>query len=230
MPWRGSVFPSFPAASSSPAELAAVLEAVDPGDVSDGDLVNGVAGWQQVLCAVQAAQALWLAELGARASVPDEWIADQIASELAVTRRLAQDLFVRACFVADRPVLADAWAAGRVDARKVDVILKEIAYLNDDAAAVEPVVLADAVVRAAGLTGPQLAQHVRKQVLLADAGAAERRRIRTIEDRCVSLTPSVDGVAWISALLPAQDAVTVFTAVDALARTTRVRGDARTAD
>jgi hypothetical protein len=206
------------------------LEAVDPADVSDGDLVNGVAGWQQVLCAVQAAQALWLGELGARGSVPDDLVADQVASELVVTRRLAQDLFVRACLVAERPVLRDAWAGGVLDARKVDVILKETAYLNGDTALVEPVVLADAVGRAAGLTGPQLAQHVRKQVLLADATAAERRRARTVQDRCVSLTSSVDGVAWISALLPAQDAVMVFTAVDALARTTRVRGDARTAD
>ncbi|WP_051274702.1 HNH endonuclease signature motif containing protein [Cellulomonas sp. URHD0024] len=229
-PWRDSAFPSFPAACGSVAELSALLEAVDPADVSDGDLVNGVAGWQQVLCAVQAAQAIWLAELGARASMPDEWVPDQIASELAVTRRSAQDLFLRACLAAARPALRDAWAAGAVDARKVDVILKEIAYLNADAPLVEPVVLADAVAHAPRLTAPQLAQHVRKQVLLADAGAAERRRVTTVQDRCVTLTPSVDGVAWINALLPAQDAVAVFTAVDALARTARVRGDQRTAD
>ena len=46
----------------------------------------------------------------------------------------------------------------------------------------------------------------------------------------MSLTPSVDGMAWLSAYLPAPDAVLAFSVLDALAGTTRIAGDDRTVD
>lgn len=229
-PEPGSAFPLFPAGSTSPRELSAVLEALAVADLSDGDLFSALAGWQQVICAAQAAQAAVLQEMTARASVPDQWIADHVATQLVCTRRVADDLVARACLTGSRPVLQDAWAAGLLDARKVDVVVKEIAFLNQDAAAVEPAVLADAVAHAGVLTAPQLGQRVRRQVLAVDGRAAEARRVRAVADRCVTLTPGVDGMAWLTALLPAQVATAAFTVLDALAGTTHVDGDQRTAD
>ena len=59
------------------------------------------------------------------------------------------------------PSLADAWAAGAVDARKVDVILAETVHAAP--ASPSDAVVADAVARAGDLTAPQLTRHVRAQ-------------------------------------------------------------------
>ncbi len=80
------------------------------------------------------------------------------------------------------------------------------------------------------MTGPQLARHVRAAVLALDPDAAEQRRMTALQDRAVALGASVDGMAWLSAYLPAPDAVMAFSVIDALAGTTRIDGDDRTVD
>ncbi len=87
--------------------------------------MNAVSAWQQVISMAQAAQAVVIREIEARTVDALARVPDELACALACTGRAAQDLFLRASLVAHHPALVDAWAAGALDARKVDVILAE---------------------------------------------------------------------------------------------------------
>lgn len=216
-----------PIPSVSISELAGLLESVELADVSNAALVTTVAAWQQVLNMAQAAQAVVVRELEARTPDALARVGDELACALVCSGRLAQNLFLRASFVGSHPALADAWAAGAVDARKVDVILAELHGVESSTAAV---VVADALERAQDLTAPQLIRHVRAAVIGADAAAAERRRVKERSDRGVAMRLAEHGMAFFSAYLPAEQATAAFTAVDALAGHAAVDGDPRTVD
>lgn len=224
-----SMLPAFPVEPRlSVSALAGILESVEPARLPGAHLVNAIMGWEQAIAAAQAAQAAFVRELALR-SGPDALrvAGDELASALVCTRPAAERLIVRADQSARYPSLADAWSAGLVGARKIDVILDEVAVADRASA---PGVVADAVVAAGEMTPPQLARHVRAVVIGADAAAAKRRAAKERGDRRVELTPVRDAMAWVSAYLPADQALAVFTTVDALAGTTRVDGDDRTAD
>ena len=133
-----------------------MLGLVPVAEVSGAALVNGVAAWQQVLNMVQAAQAAWVHELEARTPDALRHVPDELACALVSTRRHAENLFLRAWGTAQHPALADAWAAGAVDARKVDVILDEVGRAGGSLSRSEvaAVVVADAVDRAEAMTAP----------------------------------------------------------------------------
>jgi len=214
----------FPLPDVSVAGLAGILETVPVADVSDVALVNTVSAWQQVISMAQAAQAAAVREIEARTVDALARVPDELACALVCTGRAAQDLFLRASNVGRHPVLADAWAAGAIDARKVDVILAET--LSAEAGTAGAVV-ADAVQRAGELTAPQLQRHVRAAVIGADAAAAERRRVKERADRGVEIRPADHAMAWFMAYLPAEVATAAFTAIDALAGHAAVDGDER---
>lgn len=218
---------AFPIPGLTLSELAGRLESVSVADASDVELVNAVTAWQQVLNMAQAAQAVVIREMEARTPDALAKVGDELACALVCTGRLARDLVLRASFAGDRPALADAWAAGAVDARKVDVIVAETLAAEPGTVAA---VVADALDRAQDLTAPQLARHVRGAVIGADAAAAERRRVKERADRWVSMRLSEHGMAFLSAYLPAEHATAAFTAVDALAGNAAVDGDDRTVD
>ncbi|MCZ3388368.1 MAG: 13E12 repeat family protein [Actinomycetia bacterium] len=86
---------------------------------------------------------------------------------------------------ADFPAVGKAWRAGRIDARKVTVIGEQVGYLPADTA---QQVAASAVDYATGQgrrpgggrTAPQLREWLRRKVIAADPGAAEKRRQRAL--------------------------------------------------
>ncbi|WP_456845871.1 hypothetical protein, partial [Cellulomonas sp. P5_C6] len=162
------MLPSFPVAGPrlSVSALAGTLESVDPADLPGAHLVNAIMGWEQTIAAAQARQAAFVRELAAR-SGPDvlRITGDELASALVCTRQAAERLVVRAQSAAEFPSLCDAWSAGLIGTRKVDVILDEVAVA--DRASADGVVV-DAVAAADGMTAPQLARHVRAAVIGAD--------------------------------------------------------------
>ena len=81
-------------------------------------------------------------EIEARTTDALARVPDELACALTCTRRAATDLFVRAWGAGEHPALADAWATGAIEARKVDVILAETSTAAPDVAAI---VVADAV-------------------------------------------------------------------------------------
>ncbi|MBO3083277.1 HNH endonuclease signature motif containing protein [Cellulomonas fengjieae] len=207
--------------------LATMLGSVPVADLSDVALVNAVAAWGQVIAMAQAAQAEVVREIEARTVDALARVPDELACALVCTRRAAQDLFLRAWGAGQHPAVADAWAAGAIDARKVDVILAEAAQV--EAGAVRAVV-ADAVEQAVELTAAQLTRHLRASVIGSDPAAAERRRVTERERRGVFLDLAPDAMARLIAYLPAAEATAAFTVIDALAGHGAPDGDPRTID
>ena len=221
----------FPLPGADPAQLVAMLQSVPVAEVSGAALVNGVAVWQQAVNMIQAAQAAWVRELEARTPDALRHVPDELACALVSTKRHAENLFLRSWGAAQHPALADAWASGAVDARKVDVILDEVrrggGSLSDGEVAA---VVADAVDKAGTMTGPQLTRHVRTTLIAADPAVAERRRVVERERRGVFLELAPDAMARLIAYLPAAEATAAFTAIDALAGHAAADGDTRTVD
>lgn len=195
--------------------LADMLASLAVADVDDAALVEVVAGWERVVSWAAAGQAAAIAELGRRAvGVAGEFVADEVGARLRLSSRAAQHLVRRAEGLATLPRVHDLLVAGELDVRRADVLVRETDHLSGrDARAV-----ADQVVeRAPELTGPQLRLAVRRADVLRDPGTAQVRHARARRERCVRLTPAPDAMAWVSAFLPATDAATVMTGLDALA-------------
>nr|WP_281362259.1 HNH endonuclease signature motif containing protein [Cellulomonas humilata] len=208
-----------------------MLGSVPVAEVSGAALVNGVAAWQQVLTMVQAAQAVWVRELEARTPDALRHVPDELACVLVSTKRHAETVFLRAWGTGQHPALNDAWTAGAIDTRKVDVILDEIHRSGTALSAHEvDAAVSDAVDRAAELTGPQLTRHLRATLIAADPAVAEQRRLVERQRRGVFLELAPDAMARLIAYLPAADATAAFTAIDALAGHAAIDGDTRSID
>lgn len=195
--------------------LVGVLEELEAADLDGAALVEAVAGWERVAGWVVARQGRLIAEMARRArGVEIDQVPDEVAARLATTRRAAE----RACDLAlaldQAPEVSAALESGLIDARKARVIVEGAERLP---AHLAEAVRAEALNRAPGLTAPQLTATLRGLEIAADAQAAEARHVQARAERCVRMSPAPDAMAWIHALLPAPDALTVLTAVDALA-------------
>ncbi|WP_210767467.1 DUF222 domain-containing protein, partial [Cellulomonas humilata] len=221
----------FPLPGVDLAALVAMLGSVPVAEVSGAALVNGVAAWQQVVTMAQAAQAVWVRELQARTPDALRHVPDELACVLVSTKRHAENTFLRAWGTGQHPALADAWAAGAIDTRKVDAILDELHRSGTALAGLQvDAVVADAVHRATEMTGPQLTRHLRATLIAADPAVAEQRRLVERQRRGVFLELAPDAMARLIAYLPAADATAAFTAIDALAGHAGVDGDTRSID
>ncbi|GGC10592.1 DUF222 domain-containing protein [Cellulomonas carbonis] len=193
------------------------LAAVDLGVVDDARLAALVAAWDKVASWVAVQQAATIHEL-ARREPPrparESFAADEVACELAVTRRAAQRLVDRAWALADHPDVRAEAESGRVSIAKVDAMLAATAHLRADQAAV---VHARVLPRAAGRTVPQVRSDARAAEQELDPAAATARHELAAADRAVWLRPAPDSMTWVTAYLPAPGAAALMTALDALA-------------
>ena len=207
------------------AALAARLTGVDLSLAPSMDLLARAVGWERVVAMAQAAQARVLAELAARAEVGTERLADELQASLSCTAYQAHRMVLRAGDLAAHPALADALTSGEVDLRRVDAVLDSLPPGGDPRRwnGVVAAVLDDAPLWSA----PAVRQRTRRLVLAAEPAEAAARCARARDERGVELRPLEDGMALLSALLPAPAATTAFTVVDALAGTARVPGDER---
>ncbi len=205
--------------------LAAALVGVEPTEAGGVDLLARAVGWEQVIGMAQAAQARLLAELAARPGVGSTRVADELQAALSCTAYQAQRMVGRAQALGDHPALGDALAEGGVDLRRVDAVLDSLPL--DGAPGRWNGVVAAALVDAPLWSAPQLRRLTQRLVLAADPAQAQARCARARAERGLELQPTGDGMALLTALLPAPSAVTVFTVVDALAGTTRTDHDER---
>ena len=133
----------------------------------------------------------------------EEFVPDEIGVLLGWTKVAASTRYDTACRAAELPEVAKAWRSGRVDARKVTVIVEQVAVLDR---ATSQSVATDAVGYTTepgrSRTAPQLREWLRRKVIAADPAAAEERRQRALGDRRVVITAGDDGMAELWALLP----------------------------
>lgn len=191
------------------------LTGLEPADVDDAALVEMAAAWERVASWAAAEQARTVQELHRRRrGLHVEGVGDEIAARLGVTRAVAEGKIALAAGLDVLPEVADALARGEVDVRRATVLTEDLAHLPADAARD---VAAAALARARECTAPQLRQHLRRLELVRDPDGTARRHDRARERRRVELQPAPDAMAWLSAYLPADDAVAIRTTLTALA-------------
>ncbi|WP_188037525.1 HNH endonuclease signature motif containing protein [Actinotalea sp. JY-7885] len=209
------------------AGLAERLAGLEPADVDEAGLVEALAAWERVVSWAVAGQARVIAELASRERGPrGEFLAEEVAVALSVTRRVAEDKVALAVGLGRIPAAADALAGGQVDVRRATVLCEELAHVPDDVAQEVSV----AVLPGAGsCTAPQLRGRLRRLELRRDPDGAHKRHVQAREQRRVELHPAPDAMAWLSAYLPADEAVAIHTGLTALAGDASP-GDERTLD
>ena len=144
----------------------------------------------------------------------EEFVVDEIALHLRCTRVAASLRFATALAAHEHSALAAAWSAGRIDARKLQIIGDALVGAEPSFAAS----ITDAALDYASThTGPQLRTWLLRRVIAANPALAEQRRERATAARRVTLTPLPDGVAELSALMPAGQARRIFDTLTALA-------------
>jgi hypothetical protein len=113
--------------------------------------------------------------------------------------------------------LTDAWRDGVIDARKVQIIGEGLIETDPVFAAAMATAAVD---YATGHTGPQLRAWLTRRVITADPASAEQRHERATAGRRVRFTPLPDGVAELSAVMPAVQARRIYDTLTATAHAT----------
>jgi hypothetical protein len=232
--------------------LADMLER-ESGEGSQWERLERIGAWERIVAWAQANQLREMATFGHAA----EQAAAQHAEERAMARGAGQpvppevgmvdgrqsaaaeiSLMLRiapvtaasrlddALTLAERyPAAMTALAAGRITLCKARIIAEQTEQLSvAHTDAVQDRVLA----RAAGQTPGQLRRGVRRAVNRADPAAVRHRHEAAKRERGVSFWELPDGMAMVSACLPAGEAVGVYGVLDEYARVTGGAGDDRT--
>lgn len=222
----GAAEPTLEEAVPGPG-LAARLVSVPLGDVGRESLLDVVEGWERLASWAVAQQARALEELAARTPFRElDFLGDEVAARLAWTRRAAEDRLALAGGLTDMPEVHDALGRGEIDVRKADALVRGVAHVPLHRRRELGVA---ALAGAAEETAPQLRERLRRLTAAADPADAEVRHRAERDRRHVTLSPAPDAMAWLTAYLPAHDAVACLTAIDALAANP-VPGDDRGAD
>ncbi|MGH3828375.1 MAG: DUF222 domain-containing protein, partial [Pseudonocardiaceae bacterium] len=211
-----------------------------PGDVApehrEFESLERVGAWERVIAWAQAGQVREMdsfmrsaearnTALGASTSQAHESAVAEVGLMLSTSARTA------ACRVGDAwslctrlPGTLAALEQGRITLAKARVIDEETMNLAEEhTAAVEHLVLAKARKQTPG----QLRVATRRAVLSADPAAGRKRAERARCERGVRMWPEPDGMATLSAYLPAAEATGVFTVLDEHARHAGSPGDER---
>lgn len=179
------------------------------------DYIRDTARAQSCLEARRLAAVEWYAQ----AREGDEWIADHLAVETAVTiARADRDLSLVYALTHRLPNTLSALRSGVLDRARVDTIDYATSVLADEHARIVDTRLFP---RALELNPGQLARFVRKLVAEVDPdGAAKRAEIQRKERR-VSVEHDPDGMSWLNMYLTSEDATACWDRITRLARDTR---------
>ncbi|HZS22688.1 MAG TPA: DUF222 domain-containing protein [Pseudonocardiaceae bacterium] len=232
--------------------LADMLER-EAGEGSQWDRLERIGAWERVVAWAQANQVREMAAFAhgaereaARHAVERDMrqisgapVAPEIAqldglesaaAEISLMLRIApvtanSRLDDALTLTARHPATMAALATGRITLCKARIIAEQTAQLSDaHAGSVEARVLD----RAAAQTPGQLRRALRRAVTKTDPAALRRRHETAKRERGVSLWERPDGMAMVSACLPAGEALGVYGVLDEYARATGCAGDDRT--
>jgi hypothetical protein len=191
------------------------------------EALERIGGWERIIAWAQARQIREMAPfvrsaearnraLGAYDSLAHESAVAEVGLMMRVSARTAASRVDDAWSLSTRlPGTLAALEQGRITVAKARILAAETMNLSDEhAAAVEQQVLAKARQQTPG----QLRAATRKAVLSADPAAAQKRADRARRERGVQMWPEPDGMATLSAYLPAAEAVGVFAVLDEYAR------------
>ncbi|MFC7405175.1 HNH endonuclease signature motif containing protein [Georgenia alba] len=212
------------------ADLAGVLFGLQVAELSEAALVEAVAGFERLASAAAAGQARCVGELIARrgaGSRAADGVVDEVRARLGQTGVAAQAKVDLAESLQDYPEVADALAAGTVDARKAGVLVDRQPGISQ---AEHRDLTKELLAEAGEKTPTWIRDRIRRHALATDPDAGRLRREQQYARRCVTVEPLPDAMARVCAYLRGDDAQRVKTTLDALADTARAPGDTRTMD
>lgn len=193
------------------------------------DLKSAAAGAQAALTA-QLAEARKDAE--AATGTPARARGKGLSHEVALARRISptrggQHLGLATALTEDMPHTLAALRAGHLSEWRATIIVRETICLSRaDRQAVDDALFADPDALA-GWGDRQLAAEVKKIAYGLDPQHVTARAARAEKHRHVSIRPAPDTMAYVTALLPVAQAVSVFAALTIAADAARARGDDR---
>ncbi|MCO6008044.1 HNH endonuclease [Actinoallomurus purpureus] len=209
---------------------AAALAGMDPGRLDGDGLLTAIGAWRRLGAWAKAGEvaavATFLEERARRGGGVEafESAVGEIQLELTLTGWGAARLLELACPLADKlPGTMEALGQGLIDEAKARVIARAVDGLVDGATArlVERRVLPEAPEQTTG----QLRSAVRRAVIEADPGAAERRSSRAEAGRRVEVRATDDHTADLCGRdLPADQALAADNRITALARALKTDG------
>jgi hypothetical protein len=215
------------------AMLMQMLAARPVGEMGADQLIEATAAWGRLIAHSQAMQVRALARfLDMRAREPGgdggRFAGDEIGPALGIGRHAAAArLGLASALLTRLPRTLAAMEDGLLELAKARILDEVTANISaDQAAAVESQLLPQAHT----LTPRQLRAAAQRVVLTVDPDGADARHQAARAERRVELRPVEDGMAVLSALLPADKAVAIYRRIDELARAARVEDDPRTAD
>ncbi|KRF08615.1 hypothetical protein ASH00_02615 [Arthrobacter sp. Soil782] len=152
--------------------------------------------------------------------------AEEIAPLLRVPGRAAQRMLGEALRLReDLPGTLEALDDGTISPTQAQVIVEESQCIPAETTAG----FEDTVLETAGaLTRPKLVRRCRQLREKLHPESIIERKARSMKDRRVAVEPEQDGMAWLSAYLPAEQAHGIFNRVDAAARSLQGPDEART--
>ncbi|WP_083421465.1 HNH endonuclease signature motif containing protein [Jiangella alkaliphila] len=214
-------------------ELAAMVARFDPAHAEAGDLLEVAAALGRLEAWTEGLQAAVSAALASRAEMrPDQTgyrsanpvtnTAVAVAGRRHLTARQAENLVGHSLqLVEDFPDTHACLSAGLIDLRRARVITDE---LGGQDPAVRERVEAAVLPKAPHLDSVALRALIKRLLHeLAPVETAERHR-RARDRRYVAVTPASDGMSFVEALMPAEDATAIDTALNVAA------ADAKRAD
>jgi hypothetical protein len=211
---------------------------IDPG-ASEAELRAQVETFEQLKSAAAAAQsratALWAAKrraAEAAAGVPASRRGRGLATEVALARHDAPvcggtHLGTAHALVHERPYTLAALECGALSEWRATLIVRESACLSvEHRRQLDAEMCAD-ISRLQGWGNSRITAEAKKIAAKLDVEAVVQRCAKAAKDRCVTIRPAPDTMAYVTILLPVQQGVAVYASAKHAADTTfdeRTRG------
>jgi len=150
----------------------------------------------------------------------------EVACALSVPERTAENLLGEAdVLVNDLPATREALSAGEISYRHAALMVEHTAGLD---AETRVEVEREALPKACTMTVPTFRRRLRAIVEGVNPQAIAERHERAVENREVTVDPAKDGMAWLTAYLPATVALAGFNRLTEMARSLQGETEQRT--
>jgi hypothetical protein len=215
-----------------PAAVADTVSGMVDAVVDLERMISGIRGLQAELL-VQARRASGLGssdgsrlEAASGQGMQFRALRAELASALRIPERTAEaQLAVSESLVNDLPDTLAALVAGEISYRHAQIMVDHTRSLDTAALrALEAVALPFA----RNLTASKFERKIRSLRERANPETIRERHVRAVTDREIVFDPGQDGMAWLSAYLPAAEALGAYNRVSELAATLQCPGEERT--
>ncbi len=209
-------------------------------DVTNAERVSRLRVLEQIGCAVAAAQARDAVDLDrtrrterAAAGVPAARQGEGVAAELALARRVSPHRAARLLGLAtildrEMPRTFALMQAGELTEWRATLLVRETACLAlADRRTVDTRLCGGDTPAVLGMGDRQVEAAVRRLAVELDVAAVAERAAKAPAQRRVSLRPAPDTMAYVTALLPVADAVSLYASLRAAATSAVAAGDGR---